>query len=69
MRPRLVKLVHKSPFWFVIADESTDSIAMEQLGVCVLYLDLDQGKLAEYFLEIKQVVGCPDATNMLDGGF
>ena len=64
LRPRLVQSVHKSPFWSVIADESTDSATMEQLGVYVRYLDLDQGKLAEDFLEMKQVVGHPNATNI-----
>ena len=62
--PRLVQSVHKSPFWSVIADESTDSATMEQLGVYVCYLDLDQGKLAEDFLEMKQVVGHSNATNI-----
>jgi hypothetical protein len=37
---------------------------MEQLGVYVSYLDLDQGKLAEDFLEMKRVVGHPDAANI-----
>ncbi len=64
LRPKLVQSVHKSPFWSLIADESTDTATIEQLGVYVRYLDLDQGKLAEDFLEMKRVVGHPDAANI-----
>lgn len=64
LKPNLVKSVHNSPFWSLVADESSDSSTMEQLGVYVRYLDLDQGKIAERFLEMKQIIGHPDATNI-----
>ena len=46
-------------------DEATDSATMEQLGVYVRYLDLDRSSLSEDFLEMKRVIGHPDATNIV----
>ena len=64
LKPRLVQAVHNSPFWSLLADESTDSATMEQLGVYVRYLDIETGKLCEDFLEMKQIQGHPTAQNI-----
>ena len=64
LKPSVVSCVHNSPFWSLVADESTDSATKEQLSVYVRYFDLDQGKLVEEFLEMKQVIGHPDANNI-----
>ena len=60
----VVNCVRNSPFWSVVADESTYSATKEQLGVYIRYFDLDQVKLVEEFLEMKQVIGHPDANNI-----
>ena len=49
-----------------MADESTDSATMEQLGVYVRYVDVDKGKLCEDFLEMKRIDGHPTAQNIFD---
>ena len=46
-----------------MADESTDSTTMEQLGVYVRYIDVEKSNLCEEFLEMKQV-GHPPAQNI-----
>ena len=63
-RPMVVKAVNDSPFWSVTVDESTDSATMEQLGVYVRYLNLEKGKISEDFLEMKRIVGHPNASNI-----
>ena len=63
-RPHVIEAVHRSPFWSHMADESTDSATMEQLGVYIRYIDLEKGKLCEKFLEMKPVEGHPTAQNM-----
>ena len=47
-----------------MADESTDSATMEQLGVYVRYVDVEKGKLCEGFLEMKRVEGHLTAQNI-----
>ena len=64
LKPLLLQAVNGSPFWSVVIDESTDSATMEQLGVYVRYLDLENGRLCEEFLEFKRIVGHPNATNI-----
>ena len=64
LKPRLVQAVHNSPFWSLLADESTDSATMEQLGVYVRYLDIERGKLYEDFLEMKQIQRHPTALSV-----
>lgn len=46
LRPHIVHAVNASPFWSIMADESTDSATMEQLGIYVRYIDLDSGGLS-----------------------
>ena len=65
LKPGVVNCVHNLPFLSLVADESTDSATKEQLGVYVRYFGLDQGKLVEEFLEMKQVIGHPDANNYI----
>ena len=64
LRPSLVKAVCNSPLWSVIVDESTDSATMEQLGVYVRFIDLENSKISEDFLEMKRIVGHPNASNI-----
>ena len=64
LRPLLLEAVSGSPFWSVVVDKSTDCATMEQLGVYVRYLDLENGRLCEEFLEFKRIVGHPNATNI-----
>lgn len=47
LRPLLLEAVNGSPFWSVVVDESTDSATMEQLGVYIRYLDLENGRLCD----------------------
>ena len=64
LRPMLVKALSNSPFWSIIVDESTDSATMEQLGVYVRFVDLENAKISEDFLEMKRIVGHPNASNI-----
>ena len=64
LRPNIVKAVNNSPFWSIMADESTDSATMEQLVVYVRYINIQNGELCEDFLEMKRVIGHPDANNI-----
>ena len=64
LRPNIVKAVNNSPFWSIMADESTDSATMEQLGMYVRYINIQKGELCEDFLEMKRVIGHPDANNI-----
>ena len=64
LKPLLLQAVNGDPFWSVVIDESTDSATMEQLGVYVRYLYLENGRLCEEFLEFKRIVGHPNATNI-----
>jgi len=66
LRPNVVKAVNASPFWSIMADESTDSATMEQLGVYVRYIDMEKFKITENFLEVKQVTGHPNASNIFN---
>ena len=66
LKPHIIQGVQKSPFWSLMADESTDSATMEQLGVYVRYVDVDKGKLCEDFLEMKRIDGHPTAQNIFD---
>ena len=66
LKPHIIQGVQKSPFWSLMADESTDSATMEQLGVYVRYVDVDKGKLCEDFLEMKRIEGHPTAQNIFD---
>ena len=64
LRPGTIHAVNTSPFWSLLADESTDSATKEQLGVYVRYFDLVGEKIAENFLEMKNVIGHPTANNI-----
>lgn len=64
LRPSVVQAVCASPFWSLMADESTDSATMEQLGVYVRYIDLEKDQILENFLEMKCVTGHPTAENI-----
>ena len=66
LRPNVIKGVKNSPFWSIMADESTDSATKEQLGVYVRYIDLEDCKISENFLEMKRVTGHPDAKNIFN---
>ena len=37
---------------------------MEQLGVYVRYIDMENSLISESFLEMKRVIGHPDASNI-----
>ena len=56
--------VKKSPYWTLIADEFLDSAIQEQLSLCVRYINLEEKKIEEQFLEMKRIIGHPNATNI-----
>lgn len=64
LKPAVVQGVKDSPYWSLIADESTDSSTHEQLSLFVRYINLQEQKLVEEFLEMKQIVGYPTAANL-----
>ena len=64
LKPTVVQGVMKSPCWCLIADESTDSSTHEQLSLFVRYINLQEQKVVEEFLEIKRIVGHPTAANL-----
>ena len=64
LKPSLVQNVKDSPFWTLIADESTDTATQEQLGLYVRYVDLQKEKTVEEFLEMKRIIGHPTADNI-----
>lgn len=64
LRPSIVKAVNNSLVWSIMADESTDLATMEQLWVYVWYINVEKGELCEDFLEMKCVIGHPDANNI-----
>ena len=48
----------------LIADESLDSATQDQLSLCVRYINLEEQKIEEQFLEMKRVIGHLNATNI-----
>ena len=50
-----VQSVKSSPYWLVVADESTDSATQEQLGLYVRY---------KIFFQMKRITGHPNAENL-----
>lgn len=48
IKPNTIHAIHKSPFWSLMADESTDSATMEQLGVYVRYADVEKSKFVTW---------------------
>ena len=60
----VVQGVKKSPYWSLIADEATDSSTHEQFILFVRYINLQEQKIIEEFLEIKRIVGHPNAANL-----
>ena len=63
LKPTVVQGVKKSPYWSLIADESTDSSTHEQLSLFVRYINLQEQKVVEEFLEIKRIVGHPTCSH------
>jgi hypothetical protein len=55
LRPQVIAVVNESPFWSIMADESTDSATMEQLGVYVRYIDMEKSMISD--VEMKRVIG------------
>ena len=66
LRVNLQKSLQNSLFWSVIADESTDSGTQEQLIIYVQFIDIEKQIVQETFLEVKEIVGHPDASNIFD---
>ena len=62
LKPSVVHGVKKMPYWALIADESLDSATQEQLSLCVRYINLEEQKIEEQFLEMKRINGHPNAT-------
>lgn len=64
LKPAVVQGVKQSPYWSLIADESTDSSTHEQLSLFVRYINLQEQKVVEEFLEMKRIVGHPTTANL-----
>ena len=47
LKPAVVQGVKKSPYWSLIANESTDSSTHEQLSLFVRYINLQEQKIVE----------------------
>ena len=64
LKPAVVQGVKNSPYWSLVADESTDSSTHEQLSLFVRYINLQEQKIVKEFLEMKRIVGHPTAANL-----
>ena len=47
---KIVNQAPRSKLFTVIADETTDTSTKEQLAICVLYLDIDDGIVREQLI-------------------
>lgn len=64
LKPAVIQGVNSSPYWSLIADESTDTSTQEQLSLFVRYINLNNKRIVEEFLELKRIVGHPTAANL-----
>ena len=67
IRPELTATVRESPFWSVIADDSTDSAVQEQCCVYARFIDMKKYALSTRFLSFQRLVGHPDAETIYQG--
>lgn len=63
----LTKKIRKSPFWSVMADNSTDSAVKEQCGVYARFIDIEKEIICTKFSSLQQSVGHPDADYIYQG--
>ena len=58
LRPELTEKVNDSPYWSIMADDSTDSSVCEQCGVYARFVDMQE---RSRFLSLQQIQGHPNA--------
>ena len=64
--PELTNKIAESPFWSVMADDSTDSAVKEQCGVYARFIHIKE-TICTKFLSLQRIVGHPDAENIYQG--
>ena len=62
--PEIIEMVKESPFWFLMADDSTDCGMNEQMILYVRFIDLELQSLVTRFLGVKRIEGHPNAENL-----
>ena len=67
LRPELTECVNDSPYWSIIADDSTDSSDYEQCGVYARFIDLQKRSITNRFLSLQCIQGHPTAENIFRG--
>ena len=67
LRPELTEKITNSPYWSLMADDSTDSAVQEQCGVYARFIDLEHQTISTRFLSFWRLVGHPDAENIYQG--
>ena len=67
LRPELTEKITNSPYWSLMADDSTDSAVQEQCGVYARFIDLEHQIISTRFLSFWRLVGHPDAENIYQG--
>ena len=65
--PEITKKIMESPFWSIMADDSTDSAVQEQCGVYARFIDIEKEIVCTKFLSLERIVGHPDAENIYQG--
>ena len=66
LRPNLINQLKNSIFWSIIVDESTDTTTKEHMCMYVRFVNVEKQAVVEYFLEVKQVLGHPTATEIFE---
>ena len=67
LRPELTEKVNDSPYWSIMADDSTDSSVCEQCGVYARFVDMQERSITTRFLSLQQIQGHPNAENIFQG--
>ena len=67
LRPELTEKITNSPYWSLMADDSTDSAVQEQCGVYARFIDLEHQTISTRFLSFWWLVGHPDTENVYQG--
>ena len=67
LRPKLTEKVNDSPYWSIMADDSTYSSVCEQCGVYARFVDMQERSITTRFLSLQQIQGHPNAENIFQG--
>ena len=67
LRPELTEIIGDSPYWSLMADDSTDCSIYEQCGVYARFINMQDSSITTRFLSLERIHGHPNAENIFQG--